>query len=151
MTSRTSRIVTARTTTRLSRGCNGRSGRPRRRPKGRALVQGAGPRRRKPCRRRLHRRRRSRSRRLTRLLAEDARVRKCQEGTSRPAAGAVAEAAAAAPIAESSDDGGLDDLQAIHTAPRSREKHSRSHSQGVARAMAIAKRNGQRSASRGGG
>ena len=55
------------------------------------------------------------------------------------------------PRSESSDDGGLDDLQAIHTAPRSREKHSRSHSQGVARAMAIAKRNGQRSASRGGG
>ena len=55
------------------------------------------------------------------------------------------------PRSESSDDGGLDDLQAIHTAPRSREKHSRSHSRGVARAMAIAKRNGQRSASRGGG
>ena len=59
MISRTSRIVIVRTTTRPSRGYNGRNARPRRRRSGRALVQGAGPRRRKPCRRRLRRRRRS--------------------------------------------------------------------------------------------
>ena len=64
MISRTSRIVIARTTTRLLRGYNGRSGRPRHRRSGRALVQGAGPRRRKPCRRRRRRRRRSRRVRL---------------------------------------------------------------------------------------
>jgi len=55
------------------------------------------------------------------------------------------------PPSDSSDDGGLDDLQQLYRGERTREKHSRSHAQGAARAMAIAKRNGQRAAGRGGG
>ena len=50
----------------------------------------------------------------------------------------------------SNDDGGLDDLQQLYRGERTREKHSRSHAQGAARAMAIAKRNGRRAAGRGG-
>ena len=87
----------ARTTTRPSRGCSGRNAPPRRRRSGRALVQGAGPRRRKPCRRRLRRRRRSRNHRRYPASREKQGVRVRAQRKGGTAAGAVAEAAAAAP------------------------------------------------------